>query len=165
MAILFYIKIKLWREKMIEVKFRGKNKTTKQWVYGDLIHRDAKCYIGYQVKDGDSPSGDGYVEREIDSETLGQYIGIRDKLNKEVFQGDIVRVERQIYTDCSREIIERVDRFVGEIILFQYSWCIAEKVENNIRYHFLWTWNVKEDETHPDTDFMEVIGNIHNKVR
>ena len=75
---------------MRDIKFRGKNIDTKQWIYGDLLHKGDKTYIGYWVKDDDSPSGDGYIECEVIPETVGQYIGIEDMNKKEIYQHDIV---------------------------------------------------------------------------
>jgi len=40
-------------------------------------------------------------------------------------------------------------------VWIQYGWCIAEKIENGIKYHNLWTWGMgwKDDDT------MEILGN------
>ena len=144
---------------MGEIIFRGKNKNTGQWVYGDLIHKSGKDYIGYWVKDDDSPGGDGYIECEVVSETIGQFIGEYDINANRVFKGDIVKVKSIIHTDCSREEIDRVEKYIGEIVWYQFGWHMAEKIKNGIRFHTLWLWNVKDDEKEADTDFMEVIGN------
>lgn len=66
-----------------EIKFRGKSKLTKKWVYGNLIIKkkkrnvvsiendlfDYKYSINYQNKNGK------YVTCEIIPETAAQYIG------------------------------------------------------------------------------------------
>lgn len=77
---------------MREIKFRGKNIDTEQWVYGDLLHKDGKTYIGYWVKDDDSPSGDGYIECEVLPATVGQYVGTKDDKKQEIYEDDIVIV-------------------------------------------------------------------------
>lgn len=63
---------------MREVKFRAKH--GKEWVYGDLhligcfphIHTDTTRKYG------------------INKETIGQYTGIKDEKEKEIYEGDIV---------------------------------------------------------------------------
>lgn len=75
-----------------EIKFRGKNINTEQWIYGDLLNKDGKTYIGYWVKDDDSPSGDGYIECEVLHATVGQYVGIKDDKKQGIYEDDIVIV-------------------------------------------------------------------------
>lgn len=86
-----------------------------------------------------------------------QYIGIIDIHKKKVFQGYIVKVKETIYTDCDRDEIEEIREFTGEIVWLQYGWHVAEKIENGIRYHALWLWNIEGEED----DTMEIIGNIY----
>jgi hypothetical protein len=81
---------------MREIKFRGINVNTKTWVYGDLLHKDGKVYIGYWVKDDYSPAGNGYIECEVIPETVGQYTGSKERTReygeeKEIYFGQIVR--------------------------------------------------------------------------
>ena len=65
---------------MKEILFRGKNKVTKEWVKGDLFHHDKQLFI----------SAENLVT-EVDSETVGQYIGMTDNNDTKIFEGDIVR--------------------------------------------------------------------------
>lgn len=86
---------------------------------------------------------------------LSQYIGIKDIHQNKVFRGDIVKVKQIIYTDCSREEVDETREYIGEVVWHLHGWCIAEKIEDGIRYHFLWTWNIEGEED----DTMEIIGN------
>lgn len=140
---------------MQEIEFRGKNKHTQQWVYGDLLHKGGKSYIGYWVEDDDSPSGDGYIECEVIPETIGQYIGIKDIHGKKVFRGDIVKVKETIYADCSREEIEEIKEYTGEVVWHLYGWFIAIKKEKGIIYNSLWLWNIEDN----NDGTMEILGN------
>lgn len=136
---------------MKEVEFRGKSKDKGQWLYGDCLHFNNSIVIIPHI---DIETID--VENlEVIPETLGQYIGIKDIHQKKVFRGDIVKVKQITYTDCSREKIEEIEEYIGEIIWWQFGYCIATKTEDGVSYKFLWTWNIEGK----DDDTMEILGN------
>lgn len=84
-----------------------------------------------------------------------QYIGIKDIHGKKVFRGDIVKVERILYTDCYRKEVEDIIEFIGEVVWQGFGWAVAEKVKEGIHYHLLWLWNIDNDKN----DTMEILGN------
>lgn len=75
---------------MRTIKFRGRLIGGNEWLHGSLLKqsykREDRWYIGY-VQNG-SIQG-----REIDPDTIGEYTGINDALDREIYEGDIVKID------------------------------------------------------------------------
>jgi len=130
---------------MREIKFRGKRIDNGELVCGHLcyIENDPVIITGY-VKQTDGALFHCNTFYFVIPETVGQYLGYKDKNGKEIYEGDIV-----LY---NRNIDEEVDCYKYEVVFYRDQYGLKE-----LKFGY-YLWDVQWDMT-------EVIKSAHNNVK
>ncbi|EAF2858335.1 hypothetical protein CR283_03945 [Listeria monocytogenes] len=123
-------------EELDEIGIKHKN----GYVYGDLVDNS-------HIVTGILESNDEYICIEtwcgIDSKTIGQYTGLKDKNGKKIFEGDIVDIS----------VYDRLDwsSIKGKVVFLNGAWLVEDVG------HFAITLQ-------SETNEIEIIGNVHENL-
>lgn len=90
---------------MQEIKFRAKRKDNKDWVEG-MLCRNTKGELCIQDEKLIS-EGNIFCLREVDPDTVGQYIGIKDRKGQDVFN----KMKVDCYIDGKKNGVRDVIEF------------------------------------------------------
>ena len=144
---------------MRDILFRGKDSSTKLWLYGDLRQwsEKRKGICDYKLK----------RTSEVISETVGQYTGLTDKNGKKIFEGDVFNFPDEVwesyYTYCGTEYNSWEIENYGVVGYCEdcagYDFVQYKHDENSV------CADLHENHTIQFADFvreLEVIGNIHD---
>jgi uncharacterized phage protein (TIGR01671 family) len=131
---------------MRDIKFRGLPTDGKGWVYGDFVTNNL----------GTTLIADYPKQREdvVIYKTVGEFTGIFDKNNKEIYEGDKCKVTFYNYVEKNTEIIMEVVFTEGGFALIKEGKITTECIMEDDRTFVPLYYSQKPNS-------IEVIGNIH----
>lgn len=124
---------------MRTIKFRGQKTTNGVWVYGSLVYsNEIQAAIYFQTGRGLVKSMEWVY---VNPETVGQFTGLYDKNEKEIYEGDILKVQG---------LGEKIEvRFVRGVFAFLWNGDLDDEAPINA----------------PTQEWAEVVGNIHDNPK
>lgn len=112
---------------MREIKFRAKRKNG-EWVIGNYVNY--YWFTAFESMEEEAiylpkPENDngGYWVQDILPDTIGQFTGLYDKNDKEIYEGDIVAFDDTPYCVNGR-------KYQGIVAMYKGAWCVKHYEKN-----------------------------------
>lgn len=132
---------------MRTIKFRGKCCHSDAWAYGNLVDYGEDECPEIQGFDVFREGRDVWQEMTVERDTIGQFTGLHDKNDKEIYEGDIVEVYD--FTSVYASKYQGVVKMIHCTWVVEYGWMFG------ISHPNLYFDDFAERKT-------EVIGNIYD---
>ena len=131
-----------------EIEFRGKRRDNREWIYGFYSNTKGETGRFHYIKDDKS------IIR-VDPETVGQYVGEKDKDGNRIFEGDVVECVswNEYFSDPTTGKVMEPFRRKMEVVFMAGGFKLVEHLPQPCKDN-VWNMIVEGDLT--------VIGNIHD---
>lgn len=144
---------------MRDIKFRAKRSDDGRWVYGDLVHTQKICTVTEKERTGKTAKCVIRVSNyDIDVNTIGQFTGLYDENEKEIYEGDIVDWIF-FYTGWKNGGAVECDTTVRGIIELHQGGFILKVIEND--FECAGQYGISGLNTDTKSD-VTIIGNIYD---
>lgn len=130
---------------MREILFRGKRIDNGKWVEGYLYRLSEKLNPFILLK---SEKGASY---EVETKTVGQYTGMKDKNDNKIFEGDILKIKSYVYDY----------EYITQVYYSYHTLCVDIYDQN----YSSTTIGFADDIWNGDFCEIEVIGNIYDNPK
>lgn len=146
---------------MREILFRGKRVDNGEWVKGGLLYGGDRSWIVetiiFPTKSGNQNVIKNQITYEIDPETVGQYLVVKDKNGKKCFEGDRFTTEDYPFESDGLKNYEGVFEFMEDSDYAGWYYdirAISDRVRGSACGGSICDLNFET---------LEIIGNIHDK--